>query len=514
MLMSRSFLELLKLWDLGGLPQLLHKLLRERVMPALIQCLVRTLQSQKLDGSWGCEGPKEETAYAILTLVNLRTLPLAQFFRTDIISAIDRGRSFLKTTDPHKPEYIWIEKVSFASVKLAEAYITAAMYTNLEAPFLSDHTESLCNSYYKDLANFASQIDKSPLSKHPRWLVLGSWIDSRLRKPNAQVNLAVDGDRQNTKALYENMAFRWVFANHVFGSSLSAHFILDMIDVTMLVHRVIAMADDATLSADLSRMREFRDCARDHLAHHQMRQSDILKNAASEIMTNGTLKLKGKNHGPQYPEGQPGGNTKARESQSSVRHTMSLLFGLLDGPEAATKAAHSAESNVRTELNLFLEAAIARMDEGERDSPSNNGGQGTKRPFVADRASAAAPASSSEAMVWRLIFAFAIYFRIRDIKNAYWTQLQQQVIQDAQSCMATIHVLQYELTRPCKGLVGRRGSEDKASKLLSYERDRFALAVNYLEATSVGQEILRTIEVCADVADQSAKGWTFTDFLQ
>lgn len=132
MLMARSLAELLRAYDSGKFSQLPCVLLKEEVMPTLVQCLVRTLLSQSIDGSWGCKGPREETAYAILTLASLLTLPSNLFFRPDIVSAIDHGRSFLNKSKISHPENLWIEKVSYGSTYLAEAYVVAALYISTE----------------------------------------------------------------------------------------------------------------------------------------------------------------------------------------------------------------------------------------------------------------------------------------------------------------------------------------------------------------------------------------------
>lgn len=137
MLMARSLIELLRAYDASKFSQLPCVLLKEKVMPTLFQCLIRTLLSQRVDGSWGCRGPREETAYAILTLANLHILPSALFFRQEIVSAIDRGRSFLRRSEIFPPENVWIEKVSYGSKYLAEAYIVAALYISTEESSLS-----------------------------------------------------------------------------------------------------------------------------------------------------------------------------------------------------------------------------------------------------------------------------------------------------------------------------------------------------------------------------------------
>ena len=121
-----------------------EQLLRQRVVPCLLQCGLHTLQSQNIDGSWGKHGPHEETAYAILTLVNFLDFPLAGVFRPQIMSGIDRGRRFIEGTHSAVPEYIWIEKVTYGSVNLSKAYEIAALSAPLGRCVLQGKARDLC----------------------------------------------------------------------------------------------------------------------------------------------------------------------------------------------------------------------------------------------------------------------------------------------------------------------------------------------------------------------------------
>lgn len=150
MLLARSMIELLRAWDGNKFPELPRMLLQEKAIPVLFHCLARTLQSQRIDGSWGSKGPREETAYAILTLASLSVLPLAQLFRPQIISAIESGRSFLKKHKTRRPEYLWIEKVTYGSANLSEAYNIAALYVSTNEPLLGPEVLQLCSIPHKD----------------------------------------------------------------------------------------------------------------------------------------------------------------------------------------------------------------------------------------------------------------------------------------------------------------------------------------------------------------------------
>ncbi|KAI1206322.1 uncharacterized protein F4807DRAFT_463811 [Annulohypoxylon truncatum] len=128
MLLTRAF------EVLSSNEELLRKLvdlvpdLREDIPMVTIHLLIRILKYQLADGSW--EQLCEVTSYAILALISLARLPwIQQIDLGEITAAIARGKSFLlsKRTQWAKGHYLWIEKVTYASDVLSEAYCLAAV---------------------------------------------------------------------------------------------------------------------------------------------------------------------------------------------------------------------------------------------------------------------------------------------------------------------------------------------------------------------------------------------------
>ena len=132
MLMVRSLAELLCRSETARLPQTMDSVIPGKVETVLTDCLTRTLKSQHPDGTWGSIGPREETAYAVLTLASLLSTPVAQSLRGQIVLALKRGRKSLLGLEGRKPEYIWVEKVTYGSKYLPETYIVAAMFTSVD----------------------------------------------------------------------------------------------------------------------------------------------------------------------------------------------------------------------------------------------------------------------------------------------------------------------------------------------------------------------------------------------
>ena len=287
--MARSLVELLETWDAEKLQQLPRVLLQEKVMPTLFQCLIRTLQSQAIDGSWGRKGPREETAYSIITLASLLVLPLAQFFRPEIISAIDRGRTFLKTAKSLRTEYLWIEKVTYSSANLAEAYAIAALHISTIKPSLGRMVRELFSMHYKDLAEFGNRIDRGPLSKDPRRLVLASWIDGRICIPQLHKSPGKIWSPSKLGDYHEMTAFRWFLANNRNKAALSSQFLCDMIITSLQNDRLLASVDDALAlaSQDDKQLDSIMNAISNVVNHPRRSDCTIQEPAINESGTNG-----------------------------------------------------------------------------------------------------------------------------------------------------------------------------------------------------------------------------------
>ncbi|KAI5925012.1 Ent-kaurene synthase [Camillea tinctor] len=106
--------------------------LKDQIPPILLQILVDTLQTQSTKkGSW--DNICEVTAYAVLTLSSLARLPwIYSLHQEEITTSIKKGKSFLEANRNlwKQGHYLWIEKVTYASNVLSEAYCLAAAFVS------------------------------------------------------------------------------------------------------------------------------------------------------------------------------------------------------------------------------------------------------------------------------------------------------------------------------------------------------------------------------------------------
>ena len=509
MLLSRVFVEVLQQWETGNLSGLSLTLICEKIIPVLFQCLIRTLRSQHMNGSWGHRGPREETAYCVLALASLRVLPLAQFFRTEIASAIDRGRSFIRSMDDLRPEYLWIEKVSYTSATLAKAYTTAALYTEIDRPLLGERVQSLCSAHYKDLAEFANQIDNTLLSKQPRGRVLGSWLESRLYTSQLQKSLFDHGGDAHSETAVERLAFRWTFAGYQKGLVLSSQLICNLINVAILSARICTWANNAVSFTSPDQPFRHQDISNGLTDCCSLPLTQGKKQAPNGTVTDQQWKLE-PDSVDRESEGQNGVLERdlkiadGRATTSIEQETASLLRSLIGSEESKDTGISAPRSNAQGELENFLHCHGVRDDTTRRRQPDDcypNGSVPTRK------AAGTSNVPSQPAVIWRLIVALALYLRLRGQGSIRWTAAHTRILGDVQDCIPVIYSYEHELTGSCScsAVLEGRTSKDQVVQLLAYERCRFNLAMSQLRSLGFREEDLKMIEVVSEVADQTAR---------
>ena len=238
MLLAQAFMKLIQCWEAGELASLSSELLRDQIVLVAFRSLVRILLTQSSDGSWGYRGPCEETAYAILALVELAGLPMASFFDQQIHSALFRGRNYLKAhRQANQFEYLWVEKVLYGAQYLSQAYILAALNAPETSSTNGPGIQELLNIDYRAMNKSADIFQKLPLlESRPRWLILASWIEGQLFLPLLQeVRRAAFSRGGMTKDKYFAwIPIMWTLADNKNGANTSTRLLYDMMRVSVL----------------------------------------------------------------------------------------------------------------------------------------------------------------------------------------------------------------------------------------------------------------------------------------
>ena len=174
MLLSQALTKLLQIWDSGEVVDLPEDLIHDQVPLVLFQILIRSLQKQASDGSWGLKLPSREiTAYAVLTLKTLSALPFLAHFRSRLQKAIRKGSAFLliKYDEWDREEYLWVEKVTYALTPLSRTYCLAALCAGNSFVW-GDRVKGLLKISSEKIAKLAKFFSGLPMfSKDEHWLL-------------------------------------------------------------------------------------------------------------------------------------------------------------------------------------------------------------------------------------------------------------------------------------------------------------------------------------------------------
>ena len=262
MLFAQSFMKMIQCWEAGKLASLSEELLRNRIILVTFRSLLRILLTQSSEGSWGSKGPREETAYAILALVELARLPMAFVFDQEIESALLRGRNYLRVYgQASKPEYLWVEKVLYGAKNLSQAYHLAALHAPRSASLDGQALKSLLDIDYGKISKHADMFRTLPLlASRPRWLILASWIEGQLFLPMLNEVRGVAFSRAGlTKDTYISwIPVIWTLANNMNGARTAARLLFDMMRVSVLNFQVDEFMEtvvDKAYGNDISTMR-------------------------------------------------------------------------------------------------------------------------------------------------------------------------------------------------------------------------------------------------------------------
>ena len=159
--------------------------LLSKIAIALFTMMSRILHAQKADGSWGCP---EETAYALITLANVVSLPLCAPIVDHVCSVIDAAKTFLLPSLHGRPQAtpadrLWIDKVTYSVESFRDAYLISALNVSIPRydPASITALPPISATRVEELARF---FGKLPTFKDvPMWRMLTWGIESSLFVP-------------------------------------------------------------------------------------------------------------------------------------------------------------------------------------------------------------------------------------------------------------------------------------------------------------------------------------------
>lgn len=270
------------------LPGVFDEDLQSRLAVALFQACLRPLLDQSLDGSWNQS--IEETAYGILILSEARRVCFFNDLRQPLDDAIARGVAFIQSIHDRPPNYIWIEKVSYASPLLTDSYFLAALKAaGTTPPAVATIGSSLWQNVSQERMNKHIKLfSKAELfAAHPEWELRGSMIEAVLLKPLLLKRRLEVFQRQGMQEdkYFDLIPFFWTSPNNRARTFASASFLYDVSLLSMLTYQVDEFMEAVAAPAFAGRISELRQ-----LVH------DVLPEQEPVVVTNGKQHQNGNGH--------------------------------------------------------------------------------------------------------------------------------------------------------------------------------------------------------------------------
>jgi hypothetical protein len=265
MLTAQALLLLLKRWaknelDSEAIPK---RLMYQDVPQTLLDILARTMRSQQDDGSW--ESKREVTAYAVLTLAPLLSLPWVEFLKPEGIACMFHGKAYLENNRNQwrVAERIWVEKTVYGSPNLSQAYCLAASNVVVPTLFVSTKVADIFSSeMLKNMAKMSSFFAQvPPFCSAPKWKLQLSLLQS------ASYTAALKAHRYdifppietaNDEKYQEYIPFTWIGCKDYLSTPIPSQTIWEMMLVSMFNFQVDAFMETVARDCYSGRLHELK----------------------------------------------------------------------------------------------------------------------------------------------------------------------------------------------------------------------------------------------------------------
>ncbi|KAI0008534.1 Copalyl diphosphate synthase [Xylariaceae sp. FL0662B] len=260
LLLAETLVDLLVLVEQDGLTELLGQELQSKVIIILFRTCFRTLLDQRADGSWNQS--IEETAYGVLILCEARRVCFIHDLRIEIDSSIRSGVAFIESIPVRPLNYIWVEKVTYASPLLSQCYIVAAMKASSSEVGMRVGTSLRVKVSQITIQRYVKLLKKTGLfSSIPDWEIYGSMIEAILFQPLVQIcnpNIFPSQVMGQSKYL-DLIPLTWTSCSNRSRVFVSASFIYDMIIISFLNYQADEFMESIAEPIFLGRTAELRD---------------------------------------------------------------------------------------------------------------------------------------------------------------------------------------------------------------------------------------------------------------
>ncbi|KAJ6480332.1 Ent-kaurene synthase [Mycena sanguinolenta] len=252
MLAAQGLLRFLHFYEQGLFAEVSSDNISAKLPPVLFTILLQILQSQHADGSWGVNPNAEETAYCILALAQLASLPYTSPIHDQIVISIGSGRAYLQASGRaarapiDSDSHIWVGKVNYGIEHICQGYVISA----LAAPVPTYAPETLGSGapglsetqieYFRELYSRCNRFQNYPAWRMHAWLIAGYLFLPDL----ARIPLDVFNGAETKEYSYlEYIPFSWTASNGMEETYANPQTMADMIIISTVMLHVTKLFD-------------------------------------------------------------------------------------------------------------------------------------------------------------------------------------------------------------------------------------------------------------------------------
>ncbi|KAF3010109.1 hypothetical protein E8E14_000032 [Neopestalotiopsis sp. 37M] len=384
LLLVEALVGVLEAIELGHLSQgILDGELKQKVAIVLFQACFRVVLGQESNGAWN--GSSEETAYSVLLLCEVRKVSFFEEVRESMEAAITHGADFIRSCDKQDPNYVWIEKVTYSSQTLTEAYTLAS----LKAASTSTKQTicvGLCASLHADSVRLNQLFKQTPLfSTVPEWEMKASMVEASLFQPllrRQRLSIYPRKDMEEDK-YFDIIPLTWTSCNNRSRTFAATAFLYDMMTVSFLNYQsdefMEAVAGDRYRNSthDLRRLIDtlFTERQVRNGSHGQIRSFDqSQKSDLSLVNTKATNGNDGKQGTTWEVLPEKTDFIKHREVREPLKN---FVAHVLTHPSVLTASIFDQQA-LKKELKIFLLAHVSQVEDNILFSQQQDKGYYTK----------------------------------------------------------------------------------------------------------------------------------------
>jgi len=342
MLLSQCIHHLFKLLEAGHSFDIPPNLVETRLPIIFTQILTKLLREQEPDGSWGTRSSHEETAYALIALKCVSSTHWTPTISSKAEKSILKATAFLEQRS-HKwrqADYLWIEKVTYCSPDLSQAYCMAAL--RFPSPQQEDTLKSFPKVSLEAIEKYKGFFHSLPLFRDtPEWLLQLSITESfifRSQLKNQHIDIFPQRESHTQKYL-DYIPITWVAINNTLVTNLDNNSLYEMMELS-----IINFQADEYMEATITPL--FQDNLK------PIRDMIISFKTASGTQINGDLNS--------------GFSESMKVSITQVREVLSKFISHIMEREKVQQAPTSIQQELRASLITFLLAHISQIEDNKR----------------------------------------------------------------------------------------------------------------------------------------------------